>query len=506
MYYLYIKNIVASRMKELKNIITCQYCKNIYNKDNINVHLKYCDKYKFYINNNNNNNINNNNNNNNNIYNNHNKNTNKNTHRNEIVMYKSSHELVINENVYIHYFQKYTELFHNYLENKTVALVGPAESIYGTNKGHVIDKFDIVVRLNKSIPLPENLQADIGTKTDILYNSLNTGDYPGQNKFGTELLQKYGVKFLCCPYPFSNSIFKPDILNYIQQYRFSMPFRIFNEKKYYQLESLLQTRPYTGTCAIADLLSFPIKYLYITGLDFYMTKYYNEYRKIKKNNLKNIQNNTIHKNGPQIDYLRNLSLTDDRIILDKFLDSHLYQEYYEVISKFKKNNIDIFKFDDPMLEKFFSLKTFNISYTKYPKNNTHQYKNEHNLIITNNNKFTKNENEYIILCSNNTDEVNFLNRQTNIKKYIGNFYFHNKKIFTSIYINPIYLQFIKNTLKIIKITNCNIHLVILLCIINFSSEKHYFNFYEVSKLWKLNNNELKFILFLKKKNLLHFYN
>ena len=70
-------------------------------------------------------------------------------------------------------FQKYTELFHSYLDNKTVALVGPAESIYGTNKGHVIDKFDIVVRLNKSVPLPENLQADIGTKTDILYNSLN---------------------------------------------------------------------------------------------------------------------------------------------------------------------------------------------------------------------------------------------------------------------------------------------------------------------------------------------
>ena len=74
----------------------------------------------------------------------------------------------------------------------------------------------------------------------------------------------------------------------------------------------------------------------------------------------------------------------------------MYQEYYEVISKFKKNNIDIFKFDDPMLEKFFTLKTFNISYTTCSKNNTYQYKNEHNLIITNNNKFIKNENEYII--------------------------------------------------------------------------------------------------------------
>ena len=473
-------------MKELKNITACPYCRNIYNNNNLHIHLKYCEKYKFHLKN---------------------TNTTKNTNTQitEIIKYNSSNQLTINENVYIHYFQKYTELFYSYLENKTVALIGPAESIYGTNKGHIIDKFDIVARLNKSIPLPQSLCADIGSKTDILYNSLNTGDYPGQNKFGTELLQNHGVKFLCCPYPFSNSTFKPDILHYIQQYRFSMPFRIFNEKKYYQLENLLQTRPYTGTCAIADLLSFPIKYLYITGLDFYMTKYYNEYRKIKKTNLKNIQNNTIHKNGPQIDYLRNLSLTDDRIILDKFLDTHLYQDYYEVISKFKKNNIDIFKFDDPILEKFFNLKTFNISYTTCPKNSTTKYKDEHNLIITNNNKFTKNENEYIILCSNNYNEVNFLNKETKIKKYIGNFYFHNKKIFTSIHINPNYLQFIKNTLRGIKINNCNIHLIILLCIINYSSDKHYFNYYEVTKLWKLNNSELKLVLFLKKKNLLHFY-
>jgi hypothetical protein len=467
-------------MKELKNITACKYCKNIYNINMIKQHLKQCSAYRIYL-------------------------LNKNSENTKIIKYNSSNNLVINENVYIHFFQKYNEIFANYVENKTVALVGPAESIYGTNKGHIIDKFDIVVRLNKSIPLPKNIHADIGSKTDILYNSLNTGDYPGQNKFGTELLEKYGVKFLCCPYPFSNSMFKGDILNYIQKYRFSMPFRIFNEKKYYQLENLLQTRPYTGTCAIADLLSFPIKYLYITGLDFYMTKYYDEYRKIKKNNLKKIQNNIIHKNIPQIDYLRNLSLTDNRIILDKFLDTHLYQDYYEVIGKFKKNNTTIFNFDDNILKQFFNIKGFQISYTIYPKNNTTLYKDAHNLIITNNNKFIKNKNEYIILCSNNYNEINFLNKNDNTKKFIGNFYFHNKKIFTSIYINPNYLQFLKNTLRLIKINNCNIHLIILLCIINYLPDNHYFNYYEVTKLWKLNNNELKLILFLKKKELLHFY-
>jgi len=53
--------------------------------------------------------------------------------------------------------KKYDSLFSEYVSGKCIALIGPAESILNTNKGDIIDKFDIVVRLNKSIQLPEGL-------------------------------------------------------------------------------------------------------------------------------------------------------------------------------------------------------------------------------------------------------------------------------------------------------------------------------------------------------------
>ena len=118
-----------------------------------------------------------------------------------------------NDNILNHFFNKYDKLFIEYITGKCIALVGPAQSIIGTGKGSIIDQFDLVVRLNKSIPLPDNIKNDIGSKTDILYNSLNTTDFPGQNNLNPKLYKKYGVKFVCSSYPFNHNIFHDDILN-----------------------------------------------------------------------------------------------------------------------------------------------------------------------------------------------------------------------------------------------------------------------------------------------------
>lgn len=53
------------------------------------------------------------------------------------------------------------------LKNKTVAIVGNASSILGTNKGQEIDNHDIVIRFNKGFPFKDPLA--IGTRTDILF-------------------------------------------------------------------------------------------------------------------------------------------------------------------------------------------------------------------------------------------------------------------------------------------------------------------------------------------------
>lgn len=450
------------------NIVKCQYCKNIYTKNNLKNHLKSCWK----------------------------KNANP----------KKDYKLVSStEGVYNHFFQKYNELFTNYLKDKTVALIGPAESIIGTKKGNIIDQFDIVVRLNKSLPLPKKMSEDIGSRTDILYNSLNTSDFPGENKFSNELLNSQNVKFMCCPYPFDHSIFKNDIINYIKRNKFGIPFRVISNKTYFQLENYLRTRPFTGTCAILDLLNFPIKYLYVSGLDFYMTSYYSSYRRIRKSRLNNMRNNTIHSSKPQIQYLKDIYIMDDRVILDNFLDMNLFKDYYTVLKQLLNYKDNIFNFDDYYLNKFFDLDNYLLSYTIFNQN-LQSKNNIPYIIITFNEYFKKRDNEYLLFLTNNNDKLLELNKDLNQKKYIGNFYFNKgKNNYTSMYIDGKFLNFLKTLLRKININNCNIHIVIFLSILAFNKEKHFFNIEEILNNWKIDRNERKFILFLKKKKLFNYF-
>ena len=96
---------------------------------------------------------------------------------------------------------KYNYLYSQYLNDKTVALVGPAKSILNYNYGEIIDNFDLIVRLNKSLPLQEKYKKNVGSRTDILYNSLNTTDFPGENNIDINFLLNNDLKFICSSYP-----------------------------------------------------------------------------------------------------------------------------------------------------------------------------------------------------------------------------------------------------------------------------------------------------------------
>jgi hypothetical protein len=178
---------------------------------------------------------------------------------------------------------------------------------------------------------------DIGSRTDIIYNALNTTDFPGQNNLSTTFYKKNGVKFVVSPYPMS-SIFYNDIMNYIQRYQFDIPFRTVIPDKYFGFCSQLRTRPYTGTCAIMDLLCFNIKALYITGIDFYNTPYYTQYRRIRRSYLNNLRENNVHLAYPQMEYLLFKSLTDNRVVLDNTLEKLLYNQYIKFASNLMNIN------------------------------------------------------------------------------------------------------------------------------------------------------------------------
>ena len=409
-----------------------------------------------------------------------------------------------NDNMLMHFFKKYDALFTQYVSGKYIALVGPAQSIIDTNKGDVIDKFDIIVRLNKSLPLPAGLKKDIGSRTDIVYNSLNTTDFPGENNLNPRLYKKHGVSFMCSSYPFNHQIFKQDILNYVYKYKFEIPLKVMEDSKFKNFENALRTRPFTGTCAIMDLLSYPIKFLYITGLDFYQTKYYSEYRHISKERLKSTRNGTIHQSKPQLDYLKNVSLFDDRIILDAHLDKLLYHDYYKIVKNlrgFEAKNI--FKFGDPFFQKYFELKVSKCTMTTSDRNFFANNNETPHLVITNNRRFYKGANEYILMITNNKDDLIGLNGRSGEKKFIGNFFYSENKINpVSISLDFKFLSTLRNILARVGITNCNVNLVIALSLMIYLPEKHFFSFNEIFNNWNLSMNEKKLVLFLHKKKIL----
>ena len=334
---------------------------------------------------------------------------------------------------------------------------------------------------------------------------MNTTDFPGENNLSPQLYKKYGVNFVCTSYPFNHNIFHDDIAQYVYKYKFELPLKVFDDNKFKNFEKMLGTRPYTGTCAIMDLLSYPIKYLYITGLDFYQTKYYSEYRRISKEGLKYNKNSNIHKAKPQLDYLQNVALVDSRVILDSFLDRLLFHDYYKVLKNLKLFDIkNIFNFGDTFFEKYFEMKCSYCTYTKMQYNinkNTFDYPY---LIITDNKNYYKKENEYCLFLTNEKHTLNFLNNNLESKKYIGNFFYtKNNYNSPSIFITDKFLMHLKSTLTRISINNCNINLAILLSIILYLPDKHYFSYSEILNTWKITTHEKKFVLFLIKKNILN---
>jgi hypothetical protein len=425
----------------------------------------------------------------------------------QLEKYVPQNIVINNENMLIFFFKQYDKLFNEYLNGKSVSLVGPAQSIIGTGKGYMIDKFDLVVRLNKSIPLPKNLKEDIGSRTDIIYNSLNTSDYPGQNNLSPRVYKKYGVQFVCSSYPFNNAFFKQDILNYVNRYKFELPFKAMDDIKFNIFEKYLQTRPYTGTCAIMDLLSYPIKHLYITGLDFYQTKYYSEYRQISKEALKSTRSSIIHQAGPQLDYLKHVSLLDNRVILDNFLDKLLYGDYYKVVKNLYSYNSDnIFEFGDLYFKKYFEMRISQCTMTSNINNYNNAETQYPYLIFTNNKFFNKKDNEYAIFITNNQKDLEALNAALTNKRFIGNFYLTGRggnNGDPSIYLNMKFIMHVKSILTKVGISNCNFNLFILLSLITYLPDKHYFSYNEIFNKWNLSLNEKKFVIFLNKKKILN---
>lgn len=208
--------------------------------------------------------------------------------------------------------QKYCE----YLKDKRVVIVGPAPSILNSKQQHLIDSYDVIVRLNRALPLPEHLKVDIGSRTDVLYNCMNPSNECG-GKIDTELLNKLGVKFLVSPYsPLKNNYrFKKDIEQFLKKTP-SVLFCHIDPDYFNKLLKLMQL-PNTGICAILDLLQQDIKELYITGFTFFKGGYIKEYRPYNEQQvLARMDKYKLHDQDKQLRYMKKKLLNDTRVKLD----------------------------------------------------------------------------------------------------------------------------------------------------------------------------------------------
>lgn len=165
------------------------------------------------------------------------------------------------------------------LQGKRIALVGPADSAYNTNKGNYIDGFDYVVRVNRAPYLVDTgkYAKDIGTRTDILYHSFFENDESGGGVLNLNLYKKQGLKYLVNPR--NSKLGYQTSLVFFRKYNlpqdiFTLP-RSLHDKI---CKPLGKSRPTIGYMALISLLLSEFSELYITGFTFYRTDFGAGYR------------------------------------------------------------------------------------------------------------------------------------------------------------------------------------------------------------------------------------
>ena len=228
--------------------------------------------------------------------------------------------------------------FLEWLAGKRVILVGPANYLVGQNKGKEIDEYDVVVRMNLSCPVPEELKQDIGSRTDVLYHILIRDRHlrlkPDVFKQHTEKeikrWKRDGVKWVVL----KNNLAtlkkgQADVEQFALSIKGIVNWTNVSGYQYRKLSAQVRRGPNMGTIAIYHMLLSRLKELAVVGCDFHQTPYYTGYGGMDEEQVKmgvggpacwGLSNQTrrIHPINGQLDYLKT-QLPDKRFKPDKTL-------------------------------------------------------------------------------------------------------------------------------------------------------------------------------------------
>ena len=228
--------------------------------------------------------------------------------------------------------------FRSLIENKNIALVGPAKYMEYESSGAEIDDHDSVIRINRGIEMTRAFPRNVGEKTDILYSCLiEKAAHAGKIDYD-ELKNSYKVSYICAP-PQSDfrGISNATDLHYmvnrktIKELTKHIPVRIVDHVFHTSLAHRVRCKPNTGFMAIYDILRFKPRNLSIYGFSFYLDGFMSGCKtgiKLEKNvteqefaNMAFSSKRHIQKN--MWEYAKGTLLNNDFVTLDATLKSIL---------------------------------------------------------------------------------------------------------------------------------------------------------------------------------------
>jgi hypothetical protein len=221
---------------------------------------------------------------------------------------------------YKSYIQKFMvqDKLKSFVENKKVALIGPASYLININQGDHIDKHDVVIRFNSGIIKNQKYAGNVGTRTDIwIYNFKNL-----------EILDKITEfpKFIFCPYP------KMMIDSYDIDKKIPCDCNIeFIEPHFYeQLKQVMKFEPNTALLSILILLRQGIQSLYLSGISFLYDGYYDKENNVSESKalILNKQNRT-----DCIQILKKVYNANERLLLDNAILNIIYPSFINVLNR-----------------------------------------------------------------------------------------------------------------------------------------------------------------------------
>ncbi len=215
---------------------------------------------------------------------------------------------------------------HSIFKDKTIAIIGPADSAYQEENGKYIDNFDYVIRLNKAIVNWDNTKEKyIGTKTDILIHSFQENVDTGGGKLDFDLFDEKGVQFVInAKY---NYLGLRTIFNFYKKYLSSRKVYVLSKKTYVNCNKYFKNKkPTNGFRALSMVFGGKPKKIFITGFTFFKTPYIDGYRDSLGKDLVVLRNNEKKRGLHDPDYefqifLKFLKQSNSEIIMDKKLET-----------------------------------------------------------------------------------------------------------------------------------------------------------------------------------------